>query len=285
MTMSVYVLKLQCPDQIGIVAKVSALIAEKSGWIVAASQFADEKTRLFFMRVEILKDSLNCSLEAFEQDFQRLADTLNITWSLVDMAYKKRVMIFASKQYHCLSDLLARYINDDLHMNLVGVIANHPDHEKLVTAHGIPYHYVPFPTSDTREPFEKIREILAPLEIDLIILARFMRIIPPDLCAEYAGRIINIHHSFLPAFIGNNPYERALDAGVKMIGATSHYVTPELDEGPIIEQDVIRIHHHHTLAQIMQLSRDVEKVTLAKGVRYHLEERIMIDQNKTLIFD
>lgn len=283
--MSVYVLKLQCHDQVGIVAKVSALISKYNGWIVAASQFADERSQLFFMRVEIRKDSLSCSVEEFTRIFQELADSMGMQWSLVDMDHKKRTMILASKQYHCLSDLLARYVNHDLDMELVGVICNHPDHEKLVTAHGIPYHYVPFDTQDAANAFQQIEKILAAQALDLIILARFMRILPPALCAQYAGRIINIHHSFLPAFVGANPYERALDAGVKMIGATCHYVTAELDEGPIIEQDVIRIHHYHTLDQIKQLSHDIEKITLAKGVRYHLEERIMIDQNKTLVFD
>lgn len=280
--MSIYVLKLQCPDQVGIVAKVSSLIANYQGWIVAASQFADENNKQFFMRVEIRKNSLTCSLDEFKSALQTLATTLKMTWTLIDMSLKKRTMIFASKDYHCLSDLISRYVNHDFDMDLIGVISNHPDHEKLVNAHGIPYHYISF---DSANPFQQIDQLLQKSNVDLIILARFMRILPPEMCEQYRGRIINIHHSFLPAFTGKDPYARALDAGVKMIGATCHYVTAELDEGPIIEQDVIRIHHHHTLAQIKQLSRDIEKITLAKGVRYHLEERIMIDQKKTLIFD
>lgn len=283
--MPVFVLKLQCPDQVGIVAKVSALIAKHQGWIVSASQFADEKYKQFFMRVEIRKDSLNCSSDEFKQALHILAQPLNMTWTLVDMAVKKKTVIFASKHYHCLSDLLYRNVSHDLEMDLVGVISNHPDHEKLVCAHGIDYYYVPFDSGHNAAAFQKIEKLLDSLSADLLILARFMRILPASLCDKYAARIINIHHSFLPSFVGANPYERAVDAGVKMVGATCHYVTAELDQGPIIEQDVIRIHHHHTLKQVKQLSRDIEKITLAKGVRYHLEERIMIDQNKTLIFD
>jgi formyltetrahydrofolate deformylase len=281
--MSAYVLKLQCPDQVGIVAKVSALIAEYQGWIVDASQFADEKSQLFFMRVEIRKASV-VHLNAFKHALTALAKALQMTWSLIDMSQQKRTVIFAGKQYHCLSDLLSRYISHDLDMNLVAVISNHPQHKVLVEAHGVAFHYVSFDEGDNAA-FKQIENILDPLQPDLMILARFMRILPSEWCERYYGRIINIHHSFLPAFTGHNPYERALDAGVKMIGATCHYVTPDLDQGPIIEQDVIRIHHYHTLSQIKQLSHDIEKITLAKGVRYHLEERTMIDQNKTLVFD
>ena len=283
--MSVWILKLQCPDQVGIVAKVSEIIAKYKGWIVAASQYADEKAQQFFMRVEIRKNSLSCTPEEFKAALEALAKPFHMVWNLVDMDVKKRTVIFASKDYHCLSDLLARYVSKDLEMNLVAIIANHPDHQALVEAHGVPYHYVPFVAGDNAATFATITQLLKTLTPDLIILARFMRILPEAVCQQYVGKIINIHHSFLPAFVGANPYERAIDAGVKMIGATCHYVTAELDQGPIIEQDVIRIHHHHTLNQVKQLSKDIEKITLAKGVRYHLEERIMIDQNKTLIFD
>lgn len=282
--MASYILKLQCLDQVGIVARVSALIAKHQGWIISADQFADEKNGQFFMRVEIRKKSLNCTVETLKQALNELAQDLTMTWSLIDMEYKQRTVVFVSQQYHCLSDLLYRYISHDLEMDLVAIVSNHIEHKDYVEAHGIPFHHISFETQDNASAFKMIESLLAELSVDLIVLARFMRIFPDYLCTQYAGKIINIHHSFLPSFEGGHPYERAFDAGVKMIGATCHYVTPALDKGPIIEQDVIRINHNHSLHQIQQLCRDIEKITLAKGVRYHLEERVLINQNKTLVF-
>lgn len=279
------VLKLQCPDRAGIVAKVCTLIASFQGWIMAANQYSDPSNNQFFMRIEIKENSLQCSKDEFLKQLSSLAATLDMRFTLVDMNYKKRVVILVSKEYHCLTELIYRHISKDIDVDLVGVISNHKDHQKLVESFGLKYHYIPFIENQSEQAFLEIEKLLETLSVDLIILARFMRILPKSVCDKYQGKIINIHHSFLPWFAGANPYERALAAGVKMIGATCHYVTAELDQGPIIEQDVIHINHHHSLADIKKLGGDIEKIVLAKGVRYHLEERVMINDNRTIVFE
>jgi formyltetrahydrofolate deformylase len=276
------VLKLQCPDQIGIVAKVTTLIAKHQGSIVDANEFCDVQNGQFFMRIEISAASIANNREQFETELNELAQQLKISWSLINLNQPKKVVILASKQEHCLADLLSRYISQDLTMNLLAVISNHVEHEKLVQAHDVPYHYVSF--ADSNVAFQEIDALLNRMNPDLIILARFMRILPAAICEKFAGRIINIHHSFLPSFIGANPYMQAYEKGVKMIGATCHYVTTDLDEGPIIEQDTIHINHRYSLSQIKQRGSDIEKIVLARGVRHHLEERIMLNGNKTIIF-
>jgi len=213
-----FILKLQCPDQVGIVAKVTALIAKYQGSIVEASQFGDLKNEQFFMRVEISEDSLGSHRKQFEDELPLLAELLSMRWSLTSSDQQKKIVIFAGKQEHCLSDLLSRCNSQDLDVDLLAVVSNYRDHENLVKAYGVNYHYIPFDETNNNNAFTKIEILLQQLQPDLIILARFMRILPSSLCETYPGRIINIHHSFLPSFIGANPYEQAFDKGVKMIG-------------------------------------------------------------------
>lgn len=278
------ILKLQCQDQVGVVAKVSSLIAQWNGWILSAGQYGDTGNQQFFMRVEIKENSLSCSLTDFKHALSNLAVQLNMTWSLVDLNQKKRGLIFTGLQLHCLSDLLYRHQCGDLDFNLLGIISNHPDGKKLAEAYNINYHHIPFNENNPADFYDQVKTLLNRETPDLIILARFMRILPESICQQYKGKIINIHHGFLPSFVGADSYEKALEKGVKMIGATCHYVTPTLDQGPIIEQDVIRINHVLSLNEIKQLGSDIEKSVLARGVRYHLEERICINNEKTIIF-
>lgn len=278
------ILKLQCKDQVGVVAKVSTLIAKYDGWILSAGQYGDTCNQQFFMRVEIKENSLSCSINDFKQALSSLADQLQMTWSLIDLNQKKRVLILVGSQLHCLADLLYRYTSDDLDLDLLGVISNHQACQSLAQAYGVNYHYIPVDENNLGAFFERVHSLFTELSPDLIILARFMRILPEWICNQYEGKIINIHHGFLPSFVGADSYEKALEKGVKMIGATCHYVTPSLDQGPIIEQDVIRINHVLSLKEIKQLGSDIEKTVLARGVRYHLEERISINDEKTIIF-
>lgn len=279
------VLKLKCPDRAGIVAKVCSLIASHQGWIMTANQYSDSDNNQFFMRIEIKEHSLQCNHEQFTTELQALAKTLEMQFELVDMNHKKRVIILVGREYHCLTELIYRHISKDIDVDMVGVISNYEDHRKLVESFGLPYYFVPFVENKTEAAFHDIEKMVTEQRVDLIILARFMRILPKALCDRYPGKIINIHHSFLPWFAGANPYEQALAKGVKIIGATCHYVTPELDQGPIIEQGVLHINHHHSLESIKKLGKDIEKIVLAKGVRFHIEERVMINDNKTIVFE
>lgn len=278
------ILTLSCPDTIGIVAAVTQFIAQHQGMIVCSNQHGEQSNQSFFMRVEIDPNSINVSLDAFRQRFAQIAEHYAMTWRLEDGRQKKRMLILTSKQSHCLTDLLHRYQSGDLHCDIVGVISNHPDTQDYVAWHQIPYHHIDMAGDQKSLGFQKITALIQALKPDVIVLARFMQIIPPELCQQYAGSMINIHHSFLPAFVGANPYAKAFSKGVKLVGATCHYVTEELDEGPIIEQDVVRIHHGHSEEDIKRLGKDVEKSVLARGVSLHLQDRIIIHGNKTVVF-
>lgn len=281
----VYRLLISCPDRVGIVARVSAFIAAQGGWLTEASYHADTETGWFFMRSEIRADSLALSAEAFEQSFaEQVARPLGMHWRLSDSAQPPRVALLASKASHCLADLLYRWSTGELDCVIPCVIANHPDHETLAAHYGLPYHTVPF-AGDRMAAFARIDELLAGYTIDAVVLARFMQVMPPALCARWQGRMINIHHSFLPSFAGAQPYHQAYQRGVKLIGATCHYVTEDLDAGPIIEQDVARVSHRHSIEDLVRLGRDVEKSVLARGLRAHLEQRVIIHGNKTVVLD
>ena len=205
-------------------------------------------------------------------------------WAIHDSSVRKRVVLMASKLAHCLSDLLYRWRSGEMEFDIVGVISNHDDLRDYVEWHDIPYYYVPVPTADKAAAFARTSAVLGEAAPDLIVLARYMQILPPELCSTYPNRIINIHHSSLPAFVGAKPYHQAYERGVKLIGATCHYVTSDLDAGPIIEQDVARISHHNSVAEMVRLGKDVERNVLATGVRYHLEDRVLIHGNKTIVF-
>jgi formyltetrahydrofolate deformylase len=279
-----YRLIVSCPDRVGIVARVSSLIAEKSGWILEASHHSDRVANWFFMRYVISAESLGFDFEGFRDDFIPLAEEFQMRWKLIDAAQPQKVIIMASRDPHCLADLLHRWQNDDLPCEICCVISNHDTLRRMVEWNGIPFHYVPVTPENKPEAFGETREIIERYQADTVVLARYMQIIPPDLCHDYYARMINIHHSFLPSFAGAKPYHQAYDRGVKLIGATCHYVTEELDAGPIIEQDVVRVGHQVGREEMTRLGKDVERLVLYRGLRYHLEDRILIHGNKTIVF-
>ncbi|MFI0473906.1 formyltetrahydrofolate deformylase [Halomonas sp. HMF6819] len=280
-----YRLVVSCPDQVGIVARVSSFIAQHGGSITEASQHSDLQTGRFFMRYEILADSIGMSAVELEQAFAPIANAFSMQWALVDTQKRRRVVIMVSKESHCLVDLLYRWQAGELDCDIVGIISNHPDMRALSEWYGIDYHHIAVDPSDKQPAFDAVQRQVETLEADCIVLARYMQILPPALCSHYAGQIINIHHSFLPSFAGAKPYHQAFERGVKLIGATCHYVTEELDAGPIIEQDIHRVSHCHTPTDLVRFGRDVEKSVLARGLRWHLEDRVLIDGNKTVVFN
>lgn len=275
-----------CPDRVGIVAAVTGLIAHHGGWITEANQYSDPTSRMFFMRYVIAADSLPFEAEGLREVFAPLATEYAMRWRVTDTAVAPRVVILVSRLAHCLNDLLYRWRSRELHCEIPCVIANHEDLRAEVEWHGIPFVHVPVPveTPGKEQAFRVIRETVGAHHPDVIVLARFMQILPPWFCARYPNAIINIHHSFLPSFAGARPYHQAVDRGVKLTGATCHYVTEELDAGPIIEQDVVRISHHNSLEEIVRLGKDVEQTVLARGLRYHLEDRVLVHGNKTVVF-
>ena len=277
-----YTLTLSCPDRVGIVAAVSSFVAQNNGWIVEASYHTDQETQQFFMRQEIRADSLAFDATELRTRFTKLANEFQMTWQVSDSAEKKRVVLLVSKQDHCLNDLLHRWRNNELQVDIPCVISNHQDLREFVEWHGIPFHYVDM--QDKNTAFQKIAELFDAVQGDVMVLARFMQIMPPEICTRYASRIVNIHHSFLPSFAGAKPYHQAYQRGVKLIGATCHYVTDELDAGPIIEQDTVRIDHGDTPDDLVRYGRDIEKTVLSRGLRYHVEDRVLVCGNKTIVF-
>lgn len=280
-----YRLVISCPDRVGIVARVSQFVAERGGWLTEANYHSDPDSGWFFMRNEIKASSLAVSLEEFRKAFKSLAEEYQMEWYLRDSSKPQKVVIMASHASHCLADLLHRWHSGEMFCEIPCVISNHENLRSMVEWHGIPFHFVPVDKEKKSAAFEKISGIVERHNGETVVLARYMQIVPPDLCRRYAGKLINIHHSFLPSFVGANPYQKAYDRGVKLIGATSHYVTEVLDEGPIIEQDVIRVTHRHSKEDLVRLGKDVEKSVLARALRNHLEDRVIVHGNKTVIFD
>ncbi len=279
-----YRLVISCPDRTGIVAKVSGFLATYNGWITEASHHADQKAGWFFMRNEIKAESMSLDLNAFRIAFEPIAREFSMRWKVTDSAVRKRVVLMASKESHCLADLLHRWQSKELDADIAAVIANHDDLRRMVEWHEIPYHCVPVTRENKPEAFAETAWLIDNYEADVVVLARYMQILPQDICQRYSGRIINIHHSFLPSFAGARPYHQAYDRGVKLIGATCHYVTEDLDEGPIIDQDVARVSHSNSIEDMVRLGKDVEKNVLARGLRCHLEDRVIIHENKTVVF-
>ena len=280
-----YRLVIACPDQVGIVAKVSTFIAEHQGWVLEASYHADESCGMFYMRNEIKASSLSISLEEFTLRFQAIADSYDMQWSIADSAKPKKMVILASHSTHCMADILHRWSSGDLNCEIPAVISNHDSLRSMVEWHGVDFHHVPVSAENKTEANAEIADLLLHYEADFIVLARYMQIIPANLCQQYPGCIINIHHSFLPSFIGANPYQKAFERGVKLIGATCHYVTAQLDEGPIIDQDVIRVSHRDDKDELVRLGKDVETQVLSRGIRMHLEDRVIVQGNKTVNLD
>ena len=277
-------LTISCPDGVGIVAKVGQFVSSHGGWIVEANHYADPISGWFFMRHSIKAESLPFSLEEFKQKFLPIAQEFSMEWAVTDSAENKKLVLLASKESHCLVDLLHRWHSGELKCDIPCVISNHDDLRSLVEWHGIPFFHVPVAAANKAEHFHRVSQLIAEHKADSIVLARYMQILPEDVCETYEGRIINIHHSFLPSFAGAKPYHQAAERGVKLIGATCHYVTKELDAGPIIDQDVIRISHKDTVEDMVRLGKDVEKMVLSRGVRLHLEDKVLRHGNKTIVF-
>ncbi|TVT57895.1 MAG: formyltetrahydrofolate deformylase [Azoarcus sp. PHD] len=279
-----YTLSLSCPDRVGVVAAVSSFLAGHQGWITEANHHADVDGKRFFMRQEILADSLPFDIDVLREKFAAIAREFGMDWKISDSARKKRVVVMVSKQEHCLYDLLSRWHADELNIEIPCVISNHETFRGLVEWHGIPFHHVPVTPETKAEAYARVEDLYREAEGDVMVLARYMQILSPGLCERYPGQIINIHHSFLPSFVGAKPYHQAYVRGVKLIGATCHYVTSELDQGPIIEQDVIRIDHSDAPEDLVRYGKDIEKAVLARGLRYHLEDRVLVHGNKTVVF-
>jgi len=275
------VLSLSCPDRPGIVHAVSGALARRGGNITESKQFGDEDSGLFFMRVQVLTTVPRAELE---KDLAELAGAYQMTWNLDEVGRPLRTLIMVSREGHCLTDLLFRARSQGLPIDVVGVVGNHEDLRDVAEFYGAPFTCVPV-TRDTREAAEaELLGLVDGLGVELVVLARYMQILSPTLCERLHGGVINIHHSFLPSFKGANPYRQAHQRGVKLIGATAHYVTADLDEGPIIEQDVTRATHEDSVASLRAKGQDVERRVLAQAVRWHAEHRVLLNGQRTVVF-
>lgn len=277
-----YTLTLSCPDRPGIVSAVSASLVAAGGNITESAQFGSPETGSFFMRVDFTSlrsyDEVRAGLAPVAEDF-------GMSWELHRSGRRVRTLIMASKAGHCLNDLLFQQRAGTLSIDIPAIVSNHRDLEPLADFYGVPFHYIPV-TADTKQAAEdQLRALMAELGIELVVLARYMQILSNELCSELSGRAINIHHSFLPSFKGARPYHQAHARGVKLIGATAHYVTSDLDEGPIIEQEVIRVDHARSAAQLAALGSDVEGRALSKAVQWHAEHRVLLDGRRTIVFN
>ncbi|MDB5309670.1 MAG: purU [Gemmataceae bacterium] len=279
------VLLITCPDRKGIVAGVGEFLYRHDANIMHADQHQDAERGLFLMRVEWDLAGFNLDLAEFPRRFAPLADRFEMRWRLERSDHPLRVALFVSKYDHCLMDLLYRHQTGELPCEVPLIVSNHPAAEKWAVFYKVPFHLVPVAAGGKVEAERHQLDLLAENKIDLVVLARYMQVLSPDFVAKYPRRVINVHHSFLPAFSGAKPYHRAFERGVKLIGATSHYVTDELDEGPIIEQDVVRISHRDGLDDLLQKGRDLEKVVLSRAVRWHIDHRVLVYDRKTVIFD
>lgn len=278
-------LLIKCPDQPGIVAAVSTFLYENGANIIESSQYSsDPNDGTFFIRMEFELPQLVQVQPELERKFQPIAESFQMDYSFRSVSQLKRTAIFVSKEPHCLLELLWDYQSGDLMMDIVMVISNHDTTRDIVESLGIPFHYIPA-NKDIRKQVEAQQiQLLKENKIDVIVLARYMQILTEDFVAAFPNQIINIHHSFLPAFIGARPYERAFERGVKLIGATSHYVTNDLDEGPIIEQDIKRVDHRDTVERLKKIGRSIERSVLARALKWHLEDRVIVEKNKTIRF-
>ncbi|WP_167598012.1 formyltetrahydrofolate deformylase [Leeuwenhoekiella sp. ZYFB001] len=278
-------LLINCPDRKGIVTTITQFILERQGNIVYLDQHVDRQEGIFFMRVESEFDQEDFSIADFEMQFiAQFVDDYQLTYQLFDAYYKPRLALFVSKYDHCLYDLLGRYASGELPVEIPLIISNHPDLEIVAKRFEIPFKYIPVTKATKAEAEAEQITAIKEHQIDLIVLARYMQIISDEFVAQFKNKIINIHHSFLPAFIGAKPYHAAFERGVKIIGATSHYVTADLDEGPIIEQEIVRVSHVHSVQDFILKGRDLEKIVLARAIKAHVEHKVLVFGNKTVIF-
>ena len=285
MTAETYILTVTCPAKTGIVAAITGFLAESQCYITEMSQYDDEMTQRFFCRIMLRPAAaLSPEIDALRQQFTAIASNFAMEWHITNATRATRVILMVSKADHCLVDLLYRKNKGDLNMNVVCVVSNHMDLRSLVEREGIRFICLPVDKTNKAEQEARMLEIVADTQAELVVLARYMQILSDDTCRKLTGKCINIHHSFLPGFKGARPYHQAYDRGVKLIGATAHYVTSDLDEGPIIEQSVERVDHSYQPEALAALGRDLENSALAKAVRLHIERRVFMDGNKTVVF-
>jgi formyltetrahydrofolate deformylase len=279
-----FVVILDCPDRPGIVHAVSGFLVTHGGNIVESQQFGDRLSGRFFMRIDFSMTDPDATPESLRTDFTEVASRFDMTFEIWGARVPYRTLIMVSKQLHCLNDLLFRHSNGSLQIDVPVVVSNHPDAEPMARSYGIDFRHIPV-TPETKPQAEaELMKLHDELGIQLVVLARYMQVLSDDTCQRLSGQAINIHHSFLPSFKGARPYHQAFERGVKLIGATAHYVTGELDEGPIIEQDVIRVDHNHSAEQLAGAGRDVEAQVLSRAVRWHSESRVLLDGNRTVVF-
>ncbi|WP_370262549.1 formyltetrahydrofolate deformylase [Limnobacter sp.] len=280
-----YILTISCPDTTGIVYNVSKFLFDQQCNILDSAQFGDESTNLFFLRVHFALPAASTLTEKdLQASFGTVAQAFDMRYQFFDARVKPRVLLMVSKFGHCLNDLLFRWKSGQLPCEIPAIVSNHQDFALLAASYGVPFYHLPV-ASDSKDKQEtQIRQIIERERIDLVVLARYMQILSPALCKDLLGRVINIHHSFLPSFKGAKPYQQAFDRGVKLIGATAHYVTSDLDEGPIIEQDVARVDHSLTPDELTARGRDTECMVLARAVKWHCEHRVVLNGNKTVVF-
>ncbi|RVJ67987.1 formyltetrahydrofolate deformylase [Sinorhizobium medicae] len=278
-----YVLTVSCQSTRGIVAAISEYLAEQGCNIVDSSQFDDLDTGQFFMRVSFISEE-GAVQTIIEQGFVPVAERFGMNWNLFDAAKREKVLLMVSRFGHCLNDLLYRWKIGALPIDIVGVVSNHFDYQKVVVNHDIPFHHIPVTKANKPEAEARIMDLVEQTGTELIVLARYMQILSDQMCQKMSGKIINIHHSFLPSFKGANPYKQAFERGVKLIGATAHYVTADLDEGPIIEQDTVRVTHAQSPEDYVSLGRDVESQVLARAIHAHIHHRTFINGNRTVVF-
>jgi formyltetrahydrofolate deformylase len=279
---SAYILTLSCPDRLGLVHAVSGFLLARSGNIEEAAQYNDHDTGLFFMRVQFACDAL--AYGELKTQLAEFAEPFQMQWHLHARAQPMRAVIMVSKEGHCLNDLLFRWKSGLLPLDIRAIVSNHREFYQLAASYNVPFHHLPVTAATKAQVEAKQYEIIQAEEAELVVLARYMQVLSDDLCRKLSGRAINIHHSFLPSFKGAKPYYQAHDRGVKLIGATAHYVTADLDEGPIIEQDVTRVDHSKSIEDLTTLGRDTESQVLARAVKWHSEHRVLINGHKTVIF-
>ncbi len=280
-----YILTISCPDTTGIVYNVSKFLFDQQCNILDSAQFGDESTNLFFLRVHFALPA-NCTLteQDLQRDFAQVAQPFDMQYQFFDARVKPRVLLMVSKFGHCLNDLLFRWKSGQLPCEIPAIVSNHQDFALLAASYGVPFYHLPLRQDAKEQQETQIRQIIERENINLVVLARYMQILSPALCRDLHGRVINIHHSFLPSFKGAKPYQQAFDRGVKLIGATAHYVTSDLDEGPIIEQDVARVDHSLTPEELTARGRDTECMVLARAVKWHCEHRVVLNGHKTVVF-
>ncbi len=278
-----YIFTITCADRKGIVAAVAGFLADHDCFITESTHFGDPISHRFFMRTVFRPGPLTPSIAEATQRFSRLAERFEMVWGIHDARRKERVLIMVSRFDHCLNDLLYRYRTGDLRIDIPAIVSNHPDLAPLAEWHGVPFHHLPVTPESKGEQEQRLLRLVDELSVDLVVLARYMQILSPRTCDRLSGRCINIHHSFLPGFKGSRPYQRAHAHGVKLIGATAHYVVADLDAGPIIEQEVQRVDHTFAPEDLARVGRDIENAVLARAVRLHIEHRVLLNNGRTVI--